>query len=59
MNNEEFNESEQKIYDFLLESNASIEEVLDVIIKSNCIVGVGFYSLLSQIEKHINMRASK
>ena len=59
MNNEEFNESEQKIYDFLLESNASIEEILDVIIKSNCIVGVGFYRLLSQIEKHINMRASK
>jgi|TARA_R100001224_G_C3974677_1_gene133719 hypothetical protein len=37
-----FTKEEQKVYDFLLEnSDIGIEEVLDVVIKSNGICGVG------------------
>lgn len=42
-----------KIYEFMADNNTSIEEILDVIIESNGLVGVGVISLQDQIEKHL------
>lgn len=42
-----------KIYEFMADNNTSIEEILDVIIESNGLVGVGIISLQDQIEKHL------
>ena len=42
-----------KIYEFMADNNTSIEEILDVIIESNGLVGVGIISLQDQIDEHI------
>jgi hypothetical protein len=42
-----------KIYEFMLDNDVSINEILDVIIESNNLIGVGIVSLQDQIEEHI------
>jgi hypothetical protein len=50
----ELNKKKVKIYEFMLDNDVSIEEILDVIIESNGLVGVGVISFQDQIEKHLN-----
>jgi septin family protein len=45
---------EQKAYDFLLESGATLKDVIEVVIKSNGITGVGLISLKNDINKQID-----
>jgi len=47
------NEKKVKIYEFMRDNAVSIEEVLDVILVSNTLVGVGVISLQDQIEAHL------
>lgn len=42
-----------KIYEFMLDNDVSINEILDVIIESNNLIGVGIVSLQDQIDEHI------
>ncbi|MAF42650.1 MAG: hypothetical protein CMI54_00585 [Parcubacteria group bacterium] len=42
-----------KIYEFMLDNDVSINEILDVIIESNNLIGVGIVSLQDQIEEHL------
>ena len=42
-----------KIYDFMLDNEVSIGEILDVIIESNSLTGVGIISLQDQVESHL------
>ncbi len=49
-----YTENEQKAYDFLLESGVSLKEVIDVVIQSNGLVGVGLVSFKDEINDHIN-----
>jgi hypothetical protein len=51
------NQQEQKIYDFLLESGATLNEVIDVVIKSNGIIGVGLISLKDSVSQQIDTHA--
>lgn len=46
--------NEQKAYDFLLESGVSLKDIIEVVIKSNGITGVGLISLKSDITKQID-----
>ena len=49
-----FNKQEKKAYDFLLENeDVDIATILDVVIKSNGLIGVGLISLQKGIEQHI------
>jgi hypothetical protein len=54
----ELSEREQVVYDFLLENDVSLNEVLDVVIKSNGLVGVGLISLLNEMDAHIGRYTS-
>ena len=47
------NEKKVKIYEFMRDNAVSIEEILDVILVSNSLVGVGVISLQDQIDEHI------
>jgi hypothetical protein len=42
-----------KIYEFMLDNDVSINEILDVIIESNNLIGVGIVSLQDQVEEHL------
>jgi hypothetical protein len=42
-----------KIYEFMLDNDVSINEILDVIIESNSLVGVGIISLKDQMWEHL------
>ena len=42
-----------KIYEFMLDNDVSIEEILDVIVESNSLIGVGIVSLQDQVEEHL------
>ena len=42
-----------KIYEFMHDNDVSIEEILDVIIESNSLIGVGIISLKDQIWEHL------
>jgi hypothetical protein len=46
--------NEQKAYDFLLDSGVTLNEILDIVIKSNGITGVGLISLKENINDHID-----
>ena len=49
-----FNKNQQKAYDFLLKNkDIDINTILDVVIKSNGLVGVGLISLQKDIGQHI------
>ena len=49
-----FNKQEKKAYDFLLKNeDVDIATILDVVIKSNGLIGVGLISLQEGIEQHI------
>lgn len=58
MQSYELSEREQVVYDFLLENDVSLNEVLDVVIKSNGLVGVGLISLLNEMDAHIGRYTS-
>mgnify|MGYP006415246961 FL=1 len=58
MQSYELSEREQVVYDFLLENDVSLNEVLDVVIKSNGLVGVGVISLLNEMDAHIGRYTS-
>jgi hypothetical protein len=45
--------NEQKAYDFLLESGVSLKEIIDVVIQSNGLIGVGLVSFQEDINSHI------
>jgi hypothetical protein len=49
------NKEETALYNFMLDQDISIETVLDVIIKSNALVGVGIISLNDQVDEHLNL----
>jgi len=49
------NKEETALYNFMLDHDISIETVLDVIIKSNTLVGVGIISLNDQIDEHLKL----
>ena len=50
-----FNKNQQKAYDFLLKnSDIDLNTILDVVIQSNGLVGVGLISLQDGLEAHIN-----
>jgi hypothetical protein len=42
-----------KIYEFMLDNDVSINEILDVIIDSNSLKGVGIISLKDQMWEHL------
>ena len=42
-----------KIYKFMLDNGTSIETILDVVIESNHLKGVGVISLQDQINDHL------
>ena len=42
-----------KIYEFMFDNDVSIQEILDVIVDSNGLVGVGIISLKDQIWEHL------
>ena len=42
-----------KIYEFMVDNDVSIQEILDVIVDSNGLVGVGIISLKDQIWEHL------
>jgi hypothetical protein len=42
-----------KIYEFMHDNDVSIEEILDVVIESNSLIGVGIISLKDQIWEHL------
>ena len=50
----EYTTNEQKAYDFLLESGATLKDVIEVVIKSNGLVGVGLISLKDGISQQID-----
>jgi len=50
----EYTANEQKAYDFLLESGISLNEVIDVVIKSNGLIGVGLVSFKEELNSHID-----
>jgi|TARA_R100000458_G_C8261447_1_gene236921 hypothetical protein len=50
---DKFSEQELLIYDFLKENKIDIEDVIDVIIKVNRLVGVGLVSLEEHVVKAI------
>jgi len=52
-NKMEYTTNEQKAYDFLLESGATLKDVIEVVIKSNGLVGVGLIGLKIDITKQI------
>ena len=45
---------EQKAYDFLLESGVTLKDIIEVVIKSNGITGVGLIGLKDDITKQID-----
>jgi hypothetical protein len=47
------NKKEQEVYDFFIESGASLNDMINVVIKSNGLVGVGLISLNNDITKYI------
>ena len=55
--------NEQTAYDFLLETGVSLNEIINTVIKSNGLVGVGLISLKDgisqQIDSHNKSKFSK
>ena len=49
-------EKSVKIYEFMSDNDVSIKEILDVIVESNGLVGVGIISLKDQIWEHLRPR---
>jgi len=49
-----FTIDEQKAYDFLFESGVSLKDIIEVVIKSNGITGVGLIGLKDDITKQID-----
>ena len=49
-----FTIDEQKAYDFLFESGVSLKDIIEVVIESNGITGVGLISLQADITKQID-----
>jgi hypothetical protein len=47
------NDREKLIYDFLKDNDISIVEIIDIVVKSNRLVGVGLVSLEEYIVKAI------
>ena len=50
------NKEEKKIYDFMLEHDIALNTILDVIIKSNNLIGVGLITLKDGINDHIDTK---
>ncbi len=46
-------EREKMIYDFMIEKDIQLNEVLDVVVESNGIVGVGLISFAQDTKKYI------
>ena len=53
------NDREKLIYDFMKDNNISIEEIIDVVVKSNRLVGVGLVSLKDYVEQSIDKHHDK
>ena len=54
-----FNEKEQAVIEFLTKKGVSLEDIIDVTIKSNRIIGVGLISLADRIRDYIEAKIPK
>lgn len=44
----------KEVYEIMLNNEMSLEKILEVVVKSNCLVGVGIVSLKDNIDRQLD-----